>query len=221
MRGLAHMGCACYSAPTGDGWGPGRWQHGLAVGCGPQLVGCHVEAQFFVQQRSLKLARDLACLMQCVAWGQQEVCQGASAAFPLPFLPMAQAVVRSLTVKSTGPTEGGAITFENTPAAGSSFQRWALQPKAADATADGYASLVLSSDTNPASGQDALIRQIVIRNTEPNQAPVTVNGEVSLKAVGAACAARAATVAVSKHGHGLFCTCPQHPVCMVPWVYLY
>lgn len=95
-----------------------------------------------------------------------------------------QAIARSLTVKSAGPAEGGAITFENTPAAGSSVQKWTLQPKAADATADGYASLVLSSDTSAAAGADDLTKQIVIRTSEANLPAVDVNGDVSLKSVG-------------------------------------
>lgn len=104
---------------------------------------------------------------------------------PTPCI-LTQVEARSLTVKRASETESGTLTFENTAAPGSSVQRWTVQPRAADGAADGYASLVLSSDTDPRGGADTLNRQIVIRSNEADQPAVAVNGQIVAKAVGGA-----------------------------------
>lgn len=89
-----------------------------------------------------------------------------------------------MTVKSSSATAAGTLNFENTPLAGSSVLRWTFQPRAADAKTDGYDSLVLSSDSDPADGKDDLSTQFAFRRGGADQTAVTLNGEFITKAVG-------------------------------------
>lgn len=88
-----------------------------------------------------------------------------------------------VTVKSSTATTTGTFNFENTPDAGNSVLRWTIQPRAADASADGYDTLVLSSDSDPALGKDDLSTQLAIRRGGAVQTAVTLNGEIITKMV--------------------------------------
>lgn len=84
-----------------------------------------------------------------------------------------------MLIKSLGAASAGKLTWENTPATGSSTQSWTIQPRASTITSDGYDKLVVSSDVSSVSTEDTAYPQLVVASgTGATQSTTGPNGNL-------------------------------------------
>lgn len=113
-----------------------------------------------------------------------------------------------VSIKSTDATSAGALTFQNTPATGSSPKSWTLQPKDSTITSDGYSKLVVYYDGSDTTGEDTEYPQFVLAGAiGATQSTTAANGLVSgLRADSVSCLGWA--------GQGrCLCGCESEHVC--------